>query len=142
MQRLAGHNVDSLSVLCTATFPNFDVVAAGAQIHVLVIVRRACVGAVDEYLSVLHLGIQLYFTGVGIRVVIIGRSPIGSPSPRRSPIWAIPNVVIGASHDDAAADGGRSADRRERHQSSRQNQQTFSHTRPPASVLAITLPDH
>src|ERR1700686_73984 len=46
-----------------------DVIAAGAQIHRFVLVRGPGECAVDEYLGVLHLGIQLDFTRVGMRVV-------------------------------------------------------------------------
>ena len=67
MQRLSGYYVDPLGVLHMAAFSNLDVIAAGAQVHRLVLVRRARVGAVDIYGRILHLGIQLDFARIRMR---------------------------------------------------------------------------
>src|ERR1700681_535793 len=125
VEGLARYHVDPLRVRSATPFANLDVVTAGAQVHRLILVRRAGVGAIDEHLRVLYLRVQLDFTRVGATVIV---TAIVSRTPIRSPIWGIPTAaVIWAAHCDESADGCRSTHRRQREHCSRQNhQQSFS----------------
>src|SRR5664279_6418838 len=107
VQRLAGDYVDLLRVTGAARFFDLDVVAARTQVHRLVLMRRARVGAIDEHSGVLHLGVQLDFAGVGIREVT---------AIRRTPIRPVKTAIIRTAHHHEPADGGRRGDRRQRHQ--------------------------
>src|ERR1035441_7581716 len=112
VQRLAGDHVDLLRVARAARFFDLDGVGARTQMHRLVLMRRARIGAIDEYPGILHLGVQLDFAGVGIRVVTtVHRTPIRP------------------THHHVPADLRRSAHWRQRHQGSGQDQQTCSHFR-------------
>src|SRR5256886_17187875 len=112
MKLLARYDVNSLSKLGPATLSNLDVVTAGPEVYGFILVRCARVGAIDEHLGVLHLGIQLDLTGVRMPVVItaIGRT---TPSPIWSPIRRVPSTtVIRAGHHDESTDSGRRTHRR------------------------------
>src|SRR5476649_68189 len=95
VQRLARYDVDLLRVLRAAGFANLDAVAAGAQVHRPGFVRGARVGAIDEHLGVLHFGVQLDFTGVGIYVVT---------AVARTPIRTVITAVIRAAKPHESAD--------------------------------------
>src|ERR1017187_4201140 len=99
VQRLAGDYVDLLRVAGAARFFDLNVVGARSQMHRLVLMRCARVGAIDEHTGILHLGVQLDFAGVGIRVVA---------AVHRAPIWP--------THHHVPADLRRRAHWRQRHQ--------------------------
>src|SRR6516162_7091842 len=90
VQRPADCDINLLCEGGLAVFADLDAVVAGAQVDGAVLVASAGVGAVDEHLSVLHLGVELDLAGMGIVAVGI-RAPIGSPI--RPPEWRIPTAI-------------------------------------------------
>jgi len=59
VEGFAGDYVDLLRVRRAARFANLDMVTARTQVHRLVVMRCACVGAIDEYSGILHFRVQL-----------------------------------------------------------------------------------
>src|ERR1017187_1388142 len=118
VQGFAGDHVDLLRVADAARFFNLDGVGARAQLHRLVLMRRARVSAIDEHPGILHLGVQLDFAGVGIRVVT---------AVHRAPIRPVITAVIRRTDHQEPADCGWRTHRRQCHQDSRQNQQSLFH---------------
>ena len=62
VEGLTGDYVDLLGVGRAARFANLDMVTARTQVHRLVVMRCAGVGAIDEHSSILHFRVQLDFT--------------------------------------------------------------------------------